>query len=44
LELAGFDDESVNLFRKLPMEYDFYLAHQMDDTRYVREWRLYVPK
>lgn len=43
LQRAGYSSSRVELFRKIPMERDFYLTHQMGETRYVQEWRLHVP-
>jgi predicted transcriptional regulator of viral defense system len=44
LEHAGYKPQSLDLLRRFPMEYDFYLANQMGETEYIKEWRLYVPK
>ncbi len=44
LERAGCKSTLVDLLRKLPMEFDFYLAHKMGKTDYVKAWRLHVPK
>lgn len=44
LERAGFTPSRVDLLRKMPMERDFYLTHQMGATRYVPAWRLHVPE
>ena len=44
LERAGYKSSSVDLLRRFPMEFDFYLAHQMGQTEYIKEWRLYIPK
>ena len=44
LERAGCKSSLVDLLRKLPMEFDFYLAHKMGKTDYVKTWRLHVPK
>lgn len=44
LEQAGVYDASIlNLFHKLPKDFDFYLDYQMEDFRYSRDWRLYYP-
>lgn len=43
LQRAGYKPSQLDLVRRLPMKYDFYLAHEMGDTRYDREWRLHVP-
>ena len=44
LERAGCKPALLDLVRRLPMELDFYLAHDMGPTRYVGEWRLFVPE
>jgi hypothetical protein len=43
LERAGYKASQLDLVRRLPMKYDFYLAHDMGDTRYDPQWRLHVP-
>ena len=44
MEKAGFPMASLKLARNIPMEYDFYLGNRMEDTEYIPDWRLYVPK
>lgn len=45
LERSGvYNESSIRLLRKFDMDYDFYLTHQMKDTSYSKEWRLYFPK
>jgi predicted transcriptional regulator of viral defense system len=44
LERAGYPSKMLDLVRRLPMAYDFYLANAMGDTEYVKEWRLFIPK
>jgi predicted transcriptional regulator of viral defense system len=44
LERVGYKSSSLDLFRKIPMNFDFYLTYQMGETDYVKDWRLYVPK
>jgi predicted transcriptional regulator of viral defense system len=44
LERAGYKPSSLELLRRSPMEFDFYLANQMGQTEYIKEWRLHVPK
>jgi predicted transcriptional regulator of viral defense system len=34
----------LKLLRQFPMNFDFYLAHGLRDTHYVKNWRLHVPK
>ena len=43
LQRAGYKTSQLDLVRRLPMKYDFYLAHDMGDTRYDPEWRLHIP-
>jgi len=44
LERAGYRSSSLELIRRFPMKFDFYLTHEMTETRYDKAWRLYVPK
>jgi hypothetical protein len=44
LERAGYKANLLELLRRFPMEFDFYLAHNIKNTEYVKDWRLYVPK
>jgi len=44
LERAGYRSSSLELIRRFPMKFDFYLTHEMAETRYEKDWRLYVPK
>ncbi|TFW09527.1 hypothetical protein E4K72_05645 [Oxalobacteraceae bacterium OM1] len=44
LDRAGYPIAAVDLFRRQGLEFDFYLAHEMRDRRYIKEWRLYVPQ
>ena len=44
LERAGYRASSLDLMRRFPMEFDFYLTHEMGPTRYVPAWRMYVPE
>ena len=44
LERAGYRASSLDLIRRFPMEFDFYLSHAMGSTRYVPTWRLHVPE
>ncbi|MBK3786644.1 hypothetical protein IQ288_19910 [Burkholderia sp. R-69980] len=43
LERAGYKPSQIDLIRRLPIEHNFYLMHEMDETRYVSNWRLAVP-
>jgi hypothetical protein len=44
LERAGYKSSMLDLLRRFPTDYDFYLAHEMGETDYIKDWRLYVPK
>jgi hypothetical protein len=41
---GGYSDHSLDLVRRMGMNFDFYLTYGMQETEYLREWRLYVPK
>lgn len=43
LERAGYRSRVVELMRRR-MTFDFYLTHDMGETRYEPTWRLHVPK
>jgi hypothetical protein len=45
LEKAGvYKESAIQLLRKFPMKFDFYLEHKMAETEYSPEWKLYYPK
>jgi hypothetical protein len=44
LERAGYRASALDLMRRFPIEFDFYLAREMSVTRYVPAWRLHVPE
>jgi predicted transcriptional regulator of viral defense system len=45
LEKAGVYSESqLELVRRIPMKYDFYLEHGMKDPDYSSNWKLFFPK
>lgn len=44
LERAGYRPNQIELLRSIPMEFDFYLAHELKPLTYVKEWRLHVPR
>ncbi|MGO9602029.1 MAG: type IV toxin-antitoxin system AbiEi family antitoxin domain-containing protein [Candidatus Binataceae bacterium] len=44
LERAAYGPTLLDLLRRFPMKFDFYLTHQMGDTDYIADWRLYIPK
>jgi hypothetical protein len=44
LERAGYRASALDLMRRSPIEFDFYLTREMSATRYVPAWRLHVPE
>ncbi len=44
LERANYRSSQVELFRREPMERDFYLTHSMGQKTYNSRWRLHVPE
>jgi predicted transcriptional regulator of viral defense system len=44
LERAGYRSNSLDLMRRFPMQFDFYLTHEMAETEYIKDWRLHIPK
>lgn len=44
MERAGYKPRALDLMRKFPMEFDFYLANAMGQMEYIKEWKLFVPK
>ena len=44
MQRAGYDDSALKVIRESnPIEYDFYLANEMKEKDYSKEWRLYFP-
>lgn len=41
---AGYDEKQYNRLKKLGLEYDFYLGHDLRQTAFDAEWRLFYPK
>jgi len=44
MERAGYASPQLDLLRKQPLEFNFYLTHQMKDSDFNDAWRLFVPK
>lgn len=44
MEKAGYDEKSLNLLKKLGIQYDMYLTYQMHDREYSTNWRVFFPK
>ncbi len=43
LERAGHGETALTPFREMPMNHDFYLAHNMGAMAFIPQWRLHVP-
>jgi predicted transcriptional regulator of viral defense system len=44
LERAGYKPAQIELLRQEPIEFNFYLTHQMPETDFDQKWRLFIPK
>ena len=44
MERAGYQEPQLSLVRKIDKRYNFYLTHDMKQTSYSPEWKLYFPK
>lgn len=44
LQCSGHKESSLDLLKNFPIEYDFYLTHNMKDPKYSKTWKLYYPK
>jgi len=44
MQRAGYEIERLMRIHSLPMNYDFYLAHNIHDKAYDPMWRLFYPK
>ena len=44
LARAGYKSSQLDLIRRMPVEFDFHLTHELSETRYENGWRLFVPK
>lgn len=43
MERAGYSDKQIGFLEEFPLEYDFYLAHNIKNTSYSNRWRIYYP-
>lgn len=41
---GGYTNSSIELLKRIPRDFDFYLTQQMGDKVYIPNWRLWVPK
>ncbi len=44
LERAGIESKKLDQLRKKKMEFDFYLAYDMQEKEYSQNWKIYYPK
>jgi len=44
MERAGYDAKQFDRLRSLGLDYDFYLAHDLRETDFDPNWRLFFPK
>jgi hypothetical protein len=44
MQRAGYEERQYSRLRKLGLEFDFYLAHDLRDKAYDSDWRLFYPK
>ena len=44
MKRAGYAPKQYERLKPLPLQYDFYLAHDIRDREYDSEWRIFYPK
>ena len=44
MQRAGYDEKQYSRLKKLGLQFDFYLAHDIRDKDFDPEWRLFFPK
>jgi hypothetical protein len=44
MQRAGYAQERWERLKKLPIQFDFYLTHNINDKTYDPSWRLFFPK
>lgn len=44
MQRAGYDEKQYGRLKKLGLEFDFYLAHDMRQTAFDADWRLFYPE
>jgi hypothetical protein len=44
LEKAGYKPSELELLKRFPIEFNFYLTHQMAQPDFNKRWKLYIPK
>ena len=44
MEQTGYRDSKIEIFRRIPSEFNFYLTHGMSDPDFDPNWKLFFPK
>jgi hypothetical protein len=44
MQHAGYPPHAYKLLLKMPIEFDFYLQHNLSDPAYNTDWKIYVPR
>ena len=44
MQHAGYEQEKLEQFKRLGLDFDFYLAYGMREHDFNLDWRLYIPK
>lgn len=44
MQRAGYEERQYSRLKKLGLDFDFYLAHDLRDKAYDPDWRLFYPK
>jgi hypothetical protein len=44
MQRSGYDEKQYGRLKKLGLEFDFYLAHDMRQTAFDPDWRLFYPQ
>lgn len=44
MQRAGYEEKQYSRLKRLGLQFDFYLAHDIRDRAYDAEWRLFHPK
>jgi predicted transcriptional regulator of viral defense system len=44
MQRAGYDEKQYGRLKKLGLEFDFYLAHDMRQSAFDQDWRLFYPQ
>jgi hypothetical protein len=44
MQRAGYGQKQFGRLKRIGLDFDFYLAHDMRKTAYNSEWRLFCPE